>query len=134
GVMPPAIHAVKNRPVHTDPMEHNMTIWNFSRRRLCQSTLALCGLLWHVSAQAQDTGTIQTIAQALNEAQVYNYGDSGAAMDFIQAEVVKIQPDPEKRNALANTMVALLGDPLSTDAFKEFVCKQLYLIGGEEQI
>lgn len=96
--------------------------------------LAYCGST-NLPASAQEDGPeIQSLAQALNEAQVYDYGDSGAAMAFIRAEVIRVQQNPEARNDLARTLAALLADGGSSDAFKHFVCTQLYLIGGEEQI
>ncbi len=93
-------------------------------------TVIVCGL-FAVPAHAQE---ITTLAQAINLAQEYTLGDSGTAMEFIRTEVFKVQLNPEARNELANTLAALLDDASSTDAFKAFVCKQLYLIGGEDQI
>lgn len=85
-------------------------------------------------AAAAQVEKIETLAQALNVAQTYHYGDSGAAMEFIRALVLEVQLDPAARNDLANTLAALLHDPESTDAFKLFICKQLYIIGGEDQV
>jgi len=88
-----------------------------------------------LSTAAQETvRTIENMAQAINRAQSYVYGESGDALEYIRAEVVRIQQKPDPRNELANLMAALLDDPGSSEAFRIFVCQQLYLIGGEEQI
>lgn len=86
-------------------------------------------------ARAQaEAPVIETMAQAINRAQDFQYGESGDALEFIRAEVVRMQQKPEARNELANLLAALLDTPGSSDAFRLFICQQLYLIGGEEQV
>ncbi len=84
-----------------------------------------------VGAAAAD---IESLTQALPLAQAYTYGADGAALDYIREAVVQAQTDDGARTALADTLASLLSDSASTDEFKAFVCRQLYLIGGEGQI
>lgn len=97
-------------------------------------TIGICGT-FPLSAAAQETASaIENMAQAINRAQGYQYGESGDALEYIRAEVVRIQQKPDPRNELADLLAALLDDPGSSEAFRIFVCQQLYLIGGEEHI
>jgi HEAT repeat protein len=74
------------------------------------------------------------VAEAIQAAQTSTYGEGGPAMEFLRARVMEVQLDPPTRNELANALATTLSDSASTHPYKVFVCRQLYIIGGEEQI
>jgi HEAT repeat protein len=55
-------------------------------------------------------------------------------MEYLREKILSVQLDPAARNELANALAASLDDAASTHPYKVFVCRQLYLIGGEDQI
>ena len=96
-------------------------------------TASLCSGLT-VRGQETPTPTFANITEAIQAAQTSTYGEGGPAMEYLRAQVMEVQLDPATRNKLANALAATLSDSASTHPYKVFVCRQLYLIGGEEQI
>lgn len=75
-----------------------------------------------------------SIADAIAVAQTSDFGQGGPAMEYLRAHIMEVQLDPAARNELANALAASLDDETSTYTYKVFACRQLYIIGGEEQI
>lgn len=87
-----------------------------------------------VRAQEVSQPPFAGISQAVAAARTSDFGESGPAMEYLRGKVLDVQLDPLARNELANTLAASIGSDDSSYAFKVFVCRQLYLIGGEDQI
>lgn len=93
-------------------------------------------LCFCLSTRSQETPApiFASVTEAIQSAQISTYGEGGPAMEFLRARVMEVQLDPAARNELANALAATLSDSGSTHPYKVFVCRQLYIIGGEEQI
>ncbi len=75
----------------------------------------------------------KSLEEALDYARRYELGQDTGPMQVIIGHVLAAQGDLYARNALANKLAGLLG-PDSTFECKKFICRQLYLIGTEEQV
>ncbi len=74
------------------------------------------------------------VAEAVAAARNSDFGEGGPAMEYLRDRVLEVQLEPTGREELANTLAASLADPTSTLVWKTFVCRQLYVIGGEGQL
>ena len=63
----------------------------------------------------------------------YEYADSRAPLTKIEGVVVELMAEPTLRNAMAEAMADMLGGDI-TYAGKDFLCRQLSLIGTETQV
>lgn len=75
-----------------------------------------------------------SVADAIAVAQTSDFGQGASAMEYLRARILAVQLDPPVRNDLANALAASLDDKESTYTYKVFACRQLYIIGGEEQV
>lgn len=80
------------------------------------------------------TTEFASIADAIAVAQSSDFGQGGPAMEYVRARVMEVQLDPPARSDLANALASSLDDEASTYTYKIFVCRQLYIIGSEEQV
>ncbi len=110
------------------PASHFGTIW-----RLFAGVL-IVNVLCAVDAQETPPIEFPGVNEAIAAARSSDYGEGGPAMEYLRARILEVQLDPAGREELANTLAASLADPTSTLVWKTFVCRQLYVIGGEEQI
>jgi len=87
-----------------------------------------------VFGQEATPTTLTNVPEAIHAAQTSTYGEGGPAMEYLRARILEVQLDPQARNELANALAVTLSDSASTHPYKVFVCRQLYIIGGEDQI
>ncbi|HOD80538.1 MAG: HEAT repeat protein [Planctomycetes bacterium ADurb.Bin126] len=71
---------------------------------------------------------------AMKDLAAYKFGQSRSSLTVIEDAVRDSQKSPEQRQALAGKLAAMLGQKdVGRDA-KDFICRQLSLIGGEAQV
>lgn len=70
---------------------------------------------------------------AFQAAKTYELGQDSAMLELLVGQVAAAQRDPALRRDLANRFAALLAPETSPDGWM-FACRQLYLIGSEEQL
>ncbi len=96
--------------------------------------LLLGGLCPSVPGQEASPPAYRNVDEAIAAARGGDYGEGGKAMEFLRGRVLEVQLDPAAREVLANALAVSLADPSSALAWKTFVCRQLYVIGGAGQI
>lgn len=104
-----------------------------SSRHLLAGFLILNALCTTHAQEAPPT-EFPGVAEAIAAARSSDFGEGGPAMEYLRDRVLEVQLEPKGREELANTLAASLADPTSTLVWKTFVCRQLYVIGSEEQI
>ncbi len=91
---------------------------------------ALCTIHAEETPPTEFSGVNEAIAAAQNS----DFGEGGPAMEYLRAQILKVQLNPAAREDLAESLATSLADPSSSLVWKTFVCRQLYLIGSEGQI
>lgn len=71
---------------------------------------------------------------ALKDLAAYKFGQSRASLTVIEDAVRDSQKSPEQRQALAAKLADMLGQKEVGRDAKDFICRQLSLIGGEAQV
>src|SRR4051812_20683708 len=71
--------------------------------------------------------------EAVRRLEGYRYGGDASILDAVVQHVAAARPDPAARAALARDLASVLGSDAAPDA-KQFACRQLVFIGGEEQV
>lgn len=104
-------------------------------KRLTQFMLAmlLCLLAVSLNGPVRAEEKSWTVQSALEAVKGWSYGDEKAPLEFLRAEAVAVQGDPEARAELAAAHAALLEGDVA-DGGINFICDQLYLIGGPSEV
>lgn len=96
-------------------------------------TLLAAGALAAVSAH--DAEAAETVLEPAFQAITgYTFGGSRAPLVVISDLVKASKKDPAKRTAIERQLVALLKSPDATYDCKDFVCRQLWVLGTREAI
>ncbi|MBI2422328.1 MAG: discoidin domain-containing protein [Candidatus Hydrogenedentes bacterium] len=103
------------------------------RRNLLGLCAALALMLSGLAYAQEAPAPIQNLDDAFNRILTYELGQDGAAMEYIIAEVRRVQQLPGDREALANRLAALLHTE-ATFQCKLFACRWLFVIGTEGQV
>lgn len=94
--------------------------------------LCVCGLLAIAAvshpALAQTDG-----ATSIKRLKTYRFGDDAAVLDTVTQWVNESRPDAARRREAARALAEVLRSGASFDA-KQFACRELVLIAGEEQV
>ena len=90
------------------------------------STGLLLGMTLPAAAQPFD--------ELLSQVTSYKLGQSRKPLETIQDQVIKGATDPAKRAEMARKLAALLSDTNATFECKDFVCRQLYIIGTAAEV
>jgi len=101
------------------------------RRRIVVllSSLSVC-LISVAATFAEQDNSGQSVFQSIKS---YEFGQSRQSAEAIEEQVQACLQNPGKRAELARSLARLLGGQ-ATYACKQFVCRQLALIGTEEQV
>lgn len=78
-------------------------------------------------------GADDTLESALSELKHIEVGEGEAAMNDVVDLVLRVQQHPEARAELADRLALELSSSGSYE-YKKFICRQLYLIGTEDQL
>ncbi len=104
--------------------------------KLMHITLAIL-LLAAGAALAQDTDAepdpVENLDEAFETVRTYDFGDSGAAQEFIIDKINTTHSDADARADIARRLAGLL-DADTTYACKRFACQQLYVAGTEAEV
>ncbi|MFP4502850.1 MAG: HEAT repeat domain-containing protein [Candidatus Hydrogenedentota bacterium] len=104
--------------------------------KLMHITLAIL-LLAAGAALAQDADTepepVENLDEAFETVRTYDFGDSGAAQEFIIDAINARHGDSDARADIAARLADLLADD-TTYACKRFACQQLYVAGTEAEV
>ncbi len=96
--------------------------------------VATAAMIWGVWGFAQWASAQQaSLDELLKDLPRYKTGDSRRSLERIAEIVVKVQPDQALRAPVAARLAGLLGQE-GTYECKDFICRQLYLIGGKAEI
>jgi HEAT repeat protein len=71
---------------------------------------------------------VTRLDELLKTVAAFEYGQNAAALNAVEGIVVAAVKDPQQRAAVENRLLAVLDRKATRDA-KEFVCRQLFLIG-----
>ena len=96
---------------------------SFFRVALIVSLFVLSQPVWAQNDHAADIEQLKT----------YRFGGSEAALNAVTLWVSEVQPDEARRRVAAKALASVLTSDASFDA-KQFVCRQLVLIGGEDEV
>ena len=72
-------------------------------------------------------------AADIEQLKAYRFGASDAALNVVAHWVSEVRPDEARRREAAKSLAGVLTSDASFDA-KQFVCRQLVLIGGDDEI
>ena len=100
--------------------------------RRCKTLLAIIAIMaigWPSSAQE----TTANAPEALGKIVTYKFGESREPLSVVADLVRDALAVPEKRQVLAGELAAILATDATLDC-KQFVCRQLALIGGAENV
>jgi len=96
---------------------------------------ALLALVWlGASATAAEPKGADPVDQAFEQLKSYDYGQSRRPLAVLELYVGRLATDPERKSQVAARLAAILAAPKATHAAKLFVCRQLLLVGTEEQV
>jgi HEAT repeat protein len=84
------------------------------------------------TAYAQDQAV--SLDQAFKDAAVYQFGGSRLSLTVISDAVRDSYGKADARKDLVNRLVALVESPIATVAGKDFACRELSMVGGEEVV
>lgn len=98
-------------------------------KRMCALAIAALALAGAVSAQDAPI----RLDQAFDAVRAYELGMDSKPLEFLVDQSMVLYGNAEVRRDLANRFAALLGTDATFDG-KRFACRQLYVIGTEEQL
>lgn len=97
--------------------------------------LPLADLSPSAKADSGSQNTMQNSEDVFAQAARYDYGQSRLALSIIAEQVrLAISENPDNRNVLVAHLLNLIESETSTNAAKDFACRQLAIIGGEESV
>ena len=70
---------------------------------------------------------------AIDQLKTYHFGGNPAPLDEVDHWVDEVRADPDRRQQAARALAAVLTSDALFDA-KQFICRKLALIGGEDQV
>jgi len=76
----------------------------------------------------------QSLDELLPQIVTYKLGQSRKAMESVQQLVVQAARNPQQRADMGKKLAALLSNPEATFECKDFVCRQLYVIGTPAEV
>ena len=90
--------------------------------------------LLYGQADAQTAGDFKAqLAEAVGQLRSSDFGAAGGPMAAIAKLVVASDGKPQERRELAVSLAGVLGSN-APDGAKSFVCRQLAMVGGAEQV
>ena len=72
--------------------------------------------------------------QAFEQLKTYDYGHDISPLVAIEALIDQSSNDPPQRKQIAAQLVAILQEPKTPNAAKQFICRQLERIGSDEHV
>jgi len=84
-------------------------------------------------AQSRMSAKRQALDGLLEEVVTYKFGDSRVAFSDLNDLVIESHETPEFRREIARKLAAILGTDATRDC-KQYICRELYLIGTAEQV
>lgn len=72
-------------------------------------------------------------AASIERLKTFRFGDDVAILDAVSRRINEARPHPDRRSAAARDLATVLNSDASFDA-KQFACRELLLIAGEEQV
>jgi len=98
---------------------------------VCAAALALCACALDRRAQAAEEVSLDGLLAAVSS---YRGGESRKALIQLERVVAAASKDPAKARPLARRLAGVLEAPKATREAKVFVCRQLWVVGGAEQV
>lgn len=97
------------------------------------SFILMCGICLGLSHAARPARADE-IDDSIKKVTAADFGQEADAFGKVDAWVIASKDNAEQRKLVLSRMAAMLDDPKSTPAAKDFACRQLYRLGNEEAV